>query len=338
MEDRLRYEIDVPSALRSRALPALTLQPLVGTPSCTASSRRSAAARSASRALERGLLVLTVEDDGAGLGGGVPALPAKAGSHTGTALANIRERLRQAYGDAAELHLRGGRAARRARPPRAARDSTCRPLPAKAGARADAHPPLLAPTRPETTTPTALIADDEPNLASYLQKALARRGRGSRSSPRRATASRHARAHCRAAARLAFLDIKMPGLTGLEVAQGIEGPTRVVFVTAYDEYAVEAFEQQALDYVLKPVKAERLAKTVERLKKLRIESRRGAGRRPPGHGTCGDCWRPPRRQRRCATCARAGRADASDRRRRRALLPAADDKYTCVRTAARPNI
>ena len=57
----------------------------------------------------------------------------------------------------------------------------------------------------------------------------------------------------------AFLDIKMPGLTGLEVAQGIEGTTRVVFVTAYDEFAVQAFEQQALDYVLKPVKTERLA-------------------------------------------------------------------------------
>ncbi|WP_229505601.1 LytR/AlgR family response regulator transcription factor [Massilia genomosp. 1] len=46
----------------------------------------------------------------------------------------------------------------------------------------------------------------------------------------------------------------MPGPTGLEVAQGIEGPTRVVFVTAYDSHAVEAVEHAALDYVLKPVK------------------------------------------------------------------------------------
>jgi DNA-binding LytR/AlgR family response regulator len=58
----------------------------------------------------------------------------------------------------------------------------------------------------------------------------------------------------------------MPGLTGLEVAQGIEGDTRVVFVTAYDEYAVQAFEQRALDYLLKPVKTERLQRCVERLR------------------------------------------------------------------------
>ncbi len=58
----------------------------------------------------------------------------------------------------------------------------------------------------------------------------------------------------------------MPGLTGLEVAQGIEGRTRVVFVTAYDEYAVQAFEQQALDYLLKPVKTERLQRCVARLR------------------------------------------------------------------------
>ena len=64
---------------------------------------------------------------------------------------------------------------------------------------------------------------------------------------------------------VAFLDIQMPGLTGLEVAQGIEGTTRVVFVTAFDNYAVQAFEQAALDYLLKPVKAERLAHTMERV-------------------------------------------------------------------------
>ena len=72
----------------------------------------------------------------------------------------------------------------------------------------------------------------------------------------------------------------MPGLTGLEVAQGIEGRTRVVFVTAYDEFAVAAFEQQALDYVLKPVKAERLARTVERLQRDARPRRRRARTRP----------------------------------------------------------
>lgn len=66
--------------------------------------------------------------------------------------------------------------------------------------------------------------------------------------------------------RVAFLDIQMPGLSGLEVAQGIEGDTRVVFVTAFDAYAVEAFERQAVDYLLKPVSDERLALTCQRLK------------------------------------------------------------------------
>ena len=65
---------------------------------------------------------------------------------------------------------------------------------------------------------------------------------------------------------IAFLDIQMPGLTGLEVAQAIEGATQVVFVTAYDAFAVQAFEEGAIDYLLKPVTAERLNKCVERLR------------------------------------------------------------------------
>ncbi len=65
----------------------------------------------------------------------------------------------------------------------------------------------------------------------------------------------------------AFLDIRMPGKTGLEAAQAIAGKTHVVFITAYDQYAVEAFEHGAIDYVLKPADLERLSLTVERLKK-----------------------------------------------------------------------
>ncbi|MCF8146425.1 MAG: LytTR family DNA-binding domain-containing protein [Deltaproteobacteria bacterium] len=65
---------------------------------------------------------------------------------------------------------------------------------------------------------------------------------------------------------IAFLDIRMPGLTGMEVADKIAGACRVVFVTAYDAYAVEAFDKEAVDYLLKPVSNERLQKTVIRLK------------------------------------------------------------------------
>lgn len=70
---------------------------------------------------------------------------------------------------------------------------------------------------------------------------------------------------------IAFLDIKMPGLSGIEVARKATGKCTAVFVTAYNQYAIEAFENEALDYLLKPVTDERLKKTVNRLKE-RISS------------------------------------------------------------------
>jgi len=63
-----------------------------------------------------------------------------------------------------------------------------------------------------------------------------------------------------------FLDIRMPGKTGIEAAREIGDSSQIVFVTAYDQYAVEAFERGAVDYVLKPSEPERLKVTVERLK------------------------------------------------------------------------
>ncbi|MFS2002632.1 LytR/AlgR family response regulator transcription factor [Duganella sp. CT11-25] len=68
---------------------------------------------------------------------------------------------------------------------------------------------------------------------------------------------------------VAFLDIRMPGLSGLDVAARLTAgpkPPHIVFVTAYDQYAVEAFEQSAVDYLLKPASLERLEKTVAKLK------------------------------------------------------------------------
>lgn len=64
---------------------------------------------------------------------------------------------------------------------------------------------------------------------------------------------------------IAFLDINMPGLSGLQVAQQLEAKPHIVFVTAYSEHAVEAFEREAVDYLLKPVQDERLQLAVERL-------------------------------------------------------------------------
>ena len=66
---------------------------------------------------------------------------------------------------------------------------------------------------------------------------------------------------------IAFLDIKMPGLSGIEVARKIGAKCRVVFITAFDQYAIEAFENEAVDYILKPVTDQRLEKTIQRLKK-----------------------------------------------------------------------
>jgi len=65
---------------------------------------------------------------------------------------------------------------------------------------------------------------------------------------------------------VAFLDIQMPGMTGLEVAKQTAGRSHCAFITAYDQYAIAAFDQGAVDYVMKPVSVARLATTVQRLK------------------------------------------------------------------------
>lgn len=75
---------------------------------------------------------------------------------------------------------------------------------------------------------------------------------------------------------LTFLDIRMPGKTGMDAAREIDGASQIVFVTAYDQYAVEAFERGAIDYVLKPPEPERLKVTVERLKERLAAPAQGA--------------------------------------------------------------
>jgi DNA-binding LytR/AlgR family response regulator len=119
---------------------------------------------------------------------------------------------------------------------------------------------------PPLPRPTAVIADDEPLLRAGLRAALAsawpeleivaEAGNG-------AEAVHAVREH---QPDFAFLDIEMPRLGGLEAAREVRGLAHVVFVTAYDQYALEAFERGAVDYVLKPAQVDRLADTVERLK------------------------------------------------------------------------
>jgi len=66
---------------------------------------------------------------------------------------------------------------------------------------------------------------------------------------------------------VAFLDIRMPGMTGLEVARAVTVPSRVVFVTAFEIHAVDAFEANAVDYVLQPLEPSRLTRVVAKLRK-----------------------------------------------------------------------
>jgi DNA-binding LytR/AlgR family response regulator len=113
---------------------------------------------------------------------------------------------------------------------------------------------------------TALIAEDEPLLRRQLKARL------EQAWPELiivAEAENGAEALARAHEQnpdIAFLDIRMPVKDGLAVAEAIADSCHIVFVTAYDEYAVTAFEQGAVDYILKPVAADRIAKVVARLK------------------------------------------------------------------------
>jgi DNA-binding LytR/AlgR family response regulator len=112
----------------------------------------------------------------------------------------------------------------------------------------------------------AIIADDENALRSYLKKKLTSLW------PELAVVgeARDGNAALQLISDIkpdiAFLDIKMPGLSGIDVARKTVGTCAIVFVTAFDQYAVEAFESQAIDYLLKPVSDDRMEKTIQRLK------------------------------------------------------------------------
>jgi DNA-binding LytR/AlgR family response regulator len=114
--------------------------------------------------------------------------------------------------------------------------------------------------------PTALIADDEPLLRKALTRLLAQawpqldvvaQARNGRDAVEQFEAK---------LPDICFLDVQMPGLSGVEAARHIGRRAHLVFVTAFDQYAVQAFEYGALDYLVKPVEPTRLADTVMRLR------------------------------------------------------------------------
>lgn len=113
----------------------------------------------------------------------------------------------------------------------------------------------------------AIIADDEKELRTYLKKMLAEVWPELEICGEAANGKEVQKMTDALEPHVAFLDIKMPGLSGLDAAKHIAKQCRIVFVTAFDQYAVEAFERDAVDYLVKPVTKERLAQTVTRLKK-----------------------------------------------------------------------
>ena len=120
---------------------------------------------------------------------------------------------------------------------------------------------------------SALIAEDEPLLAESLKKELSKAWPELEICAVVGDGQSAVDLALKLQPDVLFLDIQMPVLTGLEAASSLASSLPapqdlplLVFVTAFDQYAVQAFENQAIDYVLKPVRPERLAKTVARLK------------------------------------------------------------------------
>ena len=131
--------------------------------------------------------------------------------------------------------------------------------------------------------PSAVIAEDEPLLAQALQSELARAWPGLRIAASVGDGAAAVEAALQHRPDVLFFDIRMPGLGGLEAAAELadrwpeDAPfPALVFVTAYDQYALQAFDAHAVDYVLKPVQAARLQKTVDKLRAL-LAQRSGRG-------------------------------------------------------------
>lgn len=114
--------------------------------------------------------------------------------------------------------------------------------------------------------PRAVIADDEEVLLQGLKRMLGRLWTELEICGEAQTGQEALALIDKTNPDIAFLDIKMPGLSGIQVARKISSPCRIVFITAFDHYAVKAFENEAVDYLLKPVTESRLEKTVARLK------------------------------------------------------------------------
>lgn len=124
--------------------------------------------------------------------------------------------------------------------------------------------------------PTALIADDEPLLRQRLVSMLARLWPELRIVAEARNGREAVELFDQHAPEVVFLDIHMPGQNGIEAARSMSGRTQIVFVTAFEQYAVQAFERGAIDYLVKPFEEERLAETVARLRSKLAPAAAGA--------------------------------------------------------------
>jgi DNA-binding LytR/AlgR family response regulator len=114
--------------------------------------------------------------------------------------------------------------------------------------------------------PLAIIAEDEPLLRAEIRETLRLLWPELRICAEAGDGQQAVEALEQFGPNILFLDIHMPGLNGIEVARQASGRAHVVFITAYDNYAVDAFKDGALDYIVKPISPERMKVTVERLR------------------------------------------------------------------------
>jgi DNA-binding LytR/AlgR family response regulator len=131
---------------------------------------------------------------------------------------------------------------------------------------------------------------------------------------------------------IAFLDIRMPGMGGIEAARQLYNRCHIVFATAYDQYAVDAFEQGAIDYLLKPVTAERLATTCERLRRRLPQAPQDIGAQLAQLGSLLQQGTPPKRSYLRWIQAQVG-GSLRMVSTREILFFQSDEKYTRVQTA-----
>src|SRR5690606_24018600 len=115
-------------------------------------------------------------------------------------------------------------------------------------------------------SPTALIADDEEPMRDQLRMRLLDTWPALRIVAEAANGAEALELAAQHQPDIAFLDIRMPGMGGIDAARQLYSRCHIVFVTAYDQYALNAFEQGAIDYLLKPVTPARLQTTCERLR------------------------------------------------------------------------